>query len=310
MFDREHMVILDGGMGRELERMGAPFRQPEWSALALMDAPDMVRAAHESFIKAGADVIITNSYAVIPYHIGEERFAQQGAGLIKLSAQLAREAVKAAGKGTKVAGSIPPLFGSYLPDAFDPERAISLIKPFIEQQKDFVDVWLGETLGSIAEAKFVFDHLKPTGKPIWLSFNVAPASEGGAEVALRSGETIREAVRAFEACGGELDAILVNCSGPDQVTKAVYVIAEELESAGRDLSFGAYGNSFSCNKKDDGANEVITELRTDLTPELYLEYAQRWKGCGATIIGGCCGIGPEHIAVLSREMADGDRLSL
>ena len=297
------MIILDGGMGRELERMGAPFRQPEWSALALIEAPDMVRKAHERFIQAGAEVIITNSYAVIPYHIGEERFARQGVDLIKLSARLAREAVKTAGKGTKVAGSIPPLFGSYSPDAFDPRRAAALIKPFIEQQNDYVDLWIGETIGSIAEATFIFDHLKSTGKPVWLSLNVAPDNERISEVSLRSGETIKAAVRDLVPFGDALNAILVNCSGPEQVTKAVSVIAEELQAKGSDLSFGAYGNSFSCNKKDDGANQIITELRTDLTPELYLEYAQRWKRLGATIIGGCCGIGPEHISALSRDMA-------
>jgi S-methylmethionine-dependent homocysteine/selenocysteine methylase len=52
-----NIVILDGGMGRELARMGAPFRQPEWSALALMEAPHFVRQAHDAFIAAGSQVI-------------------------------------------------------------------------------------------------------------------------------------------------------------------------------------------------------------------------------------------------------------
>ncbi|MEK9760063.1 MAG: homocysteine S-methyltransferase family protein, partial [Candidatus Puniceispirillum sp.] len=60
------LVILDGGLGRQLEAMGAPFRQPEWSALALIEAPDFVRQAHDAFIAAGAEVISTNSYALVP----------------------------------------------------------------------------------------------------------------------------------------------------------------------------------------------------------------------------------------------------
>jgi len=48
------MLILDGGLGRQLAAMGAPFRQPEWSALALMEAPQYVRDAHDAFIIAGA----------------------------------------------------------------------------------------------------------------------------------------------------------------------------------------------------------------------------------------------------------------
>ena len=70
--------LLDGGMGRELKRSGAPFRQPEWSALALIESPEHVLQAHEAFIRAGARVVTTNSYAVVPFHLGQTRFAEQG----------------------------------------------------------------------------------------------------------------------------------------------------------------------------------------------------------------------------------------
>lgn len=73
------VTILDGGMGRELHRRGAPFRQPEWSALALMEAPEIVRETHLDFLRAGAQVITTNSYALVPFHIGQERFDAQAA---------------------------------------------------------------------------------------------------------------------------------------------------------------------------------------------------------------------------------------
>ena len=72
------ITILDGGTGRELMRMGAPFRQPEWSALALMEGPQFVTRVHQAFIEAGADAITTNSYAIVPFHIGAERFQQRG----------------------------------------------------------------------------------------------------------------------------------------------------------------------------------------------------------------------------------------
>ncbi|MDG1786263.1 MAG: homocysteine S-methyltransferase family protein, partial [Ilumatobacter sp.] len=73
-----HLTILDGGMGKELRRIGAPFRQPEWSALALMDAPEFVFQAHTNFIEAGAQTIITNNYAVVPYHLGDDVIADRG----------------------------------------------------------------------------------------------------------------------------------------------------------------------------------------------------------------------------------------
>ena len=74
-------IILDGGMGRELLRMGAPFRQPEWSALALIEAPEFVIRAHAAFAAAGAEVLTTSNYAVVPSCLGPSRFAAQGSSL-------------------------------------------------------------------------------------------------------------------------------------------------------------------------------------------------------------------------------------
>ena len=86
------VTLLDGGMGRELKRIGAPFRQPEWSALALIEAPDFVAQAHRAFIDAGADVITTNSYALVPFHLGEDRFVAQGEKLADRGCELHSDA--------------------------------------------------------------------------------------------------------------------------------------------------------------------------------------------------------------------------
>jgi len=120
------VTVLDGGMGRELLRVGAPFRQPEWSALALLEAPDRVLEAHHNFLRAGADVITANTYAVVPFHIGHERFAELGRELVELAARLARQAADETGRPVRVAGSIAPLFGSYEPEHFEPESAHEL----------------------------------------------------------------------------------------------------------------------------------------------------------------------------------------
>ncbi|MCY3351084.1 homocysteine S-methyltransferase, partial [Acinetobacter baumannii] len=114
------MKILDGGLGRELARRGAPFRQPEWSALALIEAPETVKEVHLDFINAGAEVITTNNYAVVPFHIGQERFETDGVRLIKVAIEQAKNAVKESGKNVKIAGCLPPLFGSYRADLFQP----------------------------------------------------------------------------------------------------------------------------------------------------------------------------------------------
>lgn len=84
------MKILDGGFGRELARRGAPFRQPEWSALALTEAPEIVKQVHLDFIDAGAEVITTNNYAVVPFHIGQERFDHEVRDLVQVAIDQAK----------------------------------------------------------------------------------------------------------------------------------------------------------------------------------------------------------------------------
>jgi homocysteine S-methyltransferase len=121
--DTKDLWVLDGGMGRELARRGAPFRQPEWSALALMEAPETVREVHQAYVASGARVITTNSYALVPFHIGDARFVAEGEGLAALAGQLAREVADEQPGSVQVAGSLPPLFGSYRADLFDSTRA-------------------------------------------------------------------------------------------------------------------------------------------------------------------------------------------
>ena len=87
------ITILDGGMGRELAKRGAPFRQPEWSALAMIEAPTS-SVMYNAFIQSGAGVITTNSYALVPFHIGDERFANQAQDLATSAGEMARAAVE------------------------------------------------------------------------------------------------------------------------------------------------------------------------------------------------------------------------
>ena len=134
------VTILDGGMGKHLERAGAPFRQPEWSALALIEDPAHVLEAHRAFIASGADVITVNSYAVVPFHLGEDRFVEQGSALTELAAKLARQAADESDRDIIVAGSLPPLFGSYEPEKFDPVKAPAMYRILVEAQAPFVDL--------------------------------------------------------------------------------------------------------------------------------------------------------------------------
>jgi len=293
------ITLLDGGMGRELDRMGAPFRQPEWSALALIEAPHFVLRAHRAFIEAGAEVITTNSYALVPFHIGEARFQAQAETLAGLAGRLAREAADAAPRPVKVAGSLPPLFGSYRSDPFDAARASELLAPLVAGLSPHVDIWLAETQSAVAEAEAARKALPRDDRPFWISFTLIDAEPDLARPRLRSGEAVDEAVRA--AVGLKVAAILFNCSHPEVMEGAVAATRRTLADLGATAALGVYANAFVDTHEDTAANEDLSGMRRELTPSRYLAFAKDWVAQGATLVGGCCGIGPEHIAALATE---------
>lgn len=298
--ETQALWVLDGGMGRELARRGAPFRQPEWSALALMEAPLTVREVHQAYVASGARVITTNSYALVPFHIGAERFAAEGEALAALAGQLAREVANEQSGSVQVAGSLPPLFGSYRADLFEADRVGELATPLIRALTPHVDIWLAETMSLIAEPLALKALLPQDGKPFWVSFTLEDEAPGS-EPALRSGERVADAVTALASAG--VDAILFNCCQPEVIEAALTVAGDSLQALGRgDIRLGAYANAFPPQPKEATANDGLDEIRADLGPLDYLGWAERWRAVGASLIGGCCGIGPEHIQALASRL--------
>jgi S-methylmethionine-dependent homocysteine/selenocysteine methylase len=284
------ITILDGGMGRELQRLGAPFRQPEWSALALIEGPEFVTQAHDSFALAGAQVISTNSYAVVPFHIGEALFKERGKELASLAGQLARDVADR--RRLRVAASLPPVLGSYRPDLFEAEAARSIFSVLIEGLSPFADIWLAETLSTLGEAELVGEMLADDDRPLWLSFSLN--DEGTAM--LRSGETIEAAVAVARKFGAK--AILFNCSAPEVMADAVQKTKAALD--GEVMDIGVYANGFAHSDEQVDANAGLRQIRADLNPPSYLDWAKKWVASGANMVGGCCGIGPEHIRALAK----------
>ncbi len=129
--------------------------------------------------------------------------------------------------------------------------------------------------------------VRPTTKPAWISFTLA-ASDGPPR--LRSGEPVPEAVAA--AAGQGAAAILFNCSPPEIMGAAIDAARAILGPAGPPI--GVYANAFPENAAN-AANETVIKLRDDISPTRYADWSLDWRRRGASIIGGCCGIGPEHI---------------
>ena len=290
------LMILDGGMGQELINRNASGQGVLWSAKALFDFPDAVQAIHEDYIRAGADIITTNSYSCIRNNFEPEGLVDRLGEMNRLAARLAHRARDNCGKPVLIAGSMGPQRGSYRPDlvgSFDETEA--LYREQAEFLAPHIDLFICETLSCIVEARAAVVAATSTGKPVCLSWSI----EDSGAANLRSGETIREAWQDIAGLG--LSAVLLNCSPPEAISS----VLPELVSM-TDLPVGAYANAFTPipEKWDFHGDASIPPSRTDVTPRTYADHAVNWLAAGAKIIGGCCEVGPKHIAQLNRRLRE------
>lgn len=295
----DKIEVLDGGMGRLLEALGAPFKLPEWSALSLIEAPEFVTQAHKLYAESGANILTTNTYGLVPHMLGQARFDSEAKKLASRAGALARE-VADSKKHIRVAGSLPPLFESYRPERYRPELAESILHPLITGLAPYVDLWIIETQSSIAESLNTFAQIRRYSElPIYISYTLKDESGRIAPAELRSGETVEAMVDSALSAG--VEAILFNCSQPevmsDAIQKTVNMISRSHQPAVR---VGVYANAFMPEPVSDTPYAGISLLRADMDPPNYLKWVQKWVADGSLIIGGCCGIGPEHIAEIRR----------
>lgn len=296
------LTLLDGGMGRELKRIGAPFSQPLWSAQALIESPDHVRQAHQGFIDSGAEIITVNSYACVPFHLGDSLYRSDGPRLAREAAVIAQAVAcqanravnpEAGSQPVQVAGSIPPAFGSYRPDLFKAEEARVIATELYQAQDPHVDLWLAETMASLEEFEVIQSVLKDAAKICYYSFTL---DDSAAEARLRSGQPVAHAAAAVCKAGGA--GIFFNCSVPEVMEQAINEARTVIAQQGNRVTIGVFANSFTPIGASHEANSGLQSVR-ELTPADYLAFAQRWHEAGAAVIGGCCGITPDHIRALS-----------
>ncbi len=295
------IIILDGGMGRELKRSGAPFDHPYWSAQALWQAPESVKLAHCRFIEAGAQIITVNSYACVPFHLGEKLYQAKGCELATLAAKIAGEAAaQYPDLNVEVAGSLPPPMGSYRPDLFDASAALTIYTDLLEAQMPYCDLFIVETLASLEEFNVAQTAAKATTKPVHYAFSLADSLTEGAR--LRSGQPVADAIMAV--CNdSQATGVAFNCSVPEVMLQALKEAQAIMKQHSRSLTLGVYANNFVPIPTDYSANSQSQPMR-ELSPAAYLEYVKQWAQAGAVLIGGCCGIGPEHIQALSHWKAE------
>jgi S-methylmethionine-dependent homocysteine/selenocysteine methylase len=284
------ITLLDGGMGQELLARTTDAPTSLWSAQVMMDHPALVRAVHDDYFAAGAEIATTNTYSVQHDRLQLDDKDHLFRELHELGCSLAAQARDAHGSG-RVAGSLGPMGWSYRPDLAPPaEQAAECYAEIARLQAPLVDLFLCETMSSVDQARGALMGAGVVGRPVWLSVSVL--DEDGTR--LRSGEPVTGLWPLLTEFN--VDALLVNCSPPEAVSSALPLLAD------KNVRLGAYANGFARISAGFGRSSTVKmlEAREDLGPEAYADFADRWIASGTEIIGGCCEVGPAHIAEVAR----------
>ena len=279
-------VLLDGGLGTLLEQRGHDLTSELWSARMLIEQPDTIRAAHREFFDAGAQIGISASYQV-SYEglsaIGIDRAATDR--LLTLSVRLVAAAKSDSGAQGWVAASVGP-YGAMLADGseYRGDYALTVAQlrawhaPRLRTLMDAgADVLAIETIPCLAEVEAVLGEVQGSGMPAWLAVTAAMGT-------LRSGESLAQAYAMADDVD-EIIAVGINCSDPLDVASAI--------AAARGVTskpIVVYPNS---GEQWDAKNR-----RWMGTPGFPASLVREWRDAGASLIGGCCRVGPAEITAL------------
>lgn len=311
---RDAITVFDGGMGhllkqKDLKLASLDGQQPDKfflsGAYANVEQPKIVEDLHLEFIQAGAEVITTNNFAATPWALRTLGKENDFDALLEAAGKVAQRAVARAGKPVQIAGCLPPLKDSYQTvDLGTAELMQPTYMHMATALEPFVDLFLCETLSSTAETMAAASVAGMSGKPFWVSWTL----EDSEHARLRSGESLQKAVGVVENLPG-LQAVLLNCCAPQAITAALPLLRELVPAH---VLVGASANGFKTSTSEwlgAGTTPGIAVADEDydsaevITPEAYARHAKQWKQLGASIFGGCCAVGPEHL----KQMTDAIR---
>lgn len=280
-------IVLDGAMGTELQRRGLDTSLPLWSAGALFKAPEVVLKVHQDYVRAGAEVLTTNSFRTHRRSLEKARLGEQARRLTTLSVELARTAASLGSGSVKVAGSIAPLEDCYRPDLSPSDFGREFHEIACHLAEGGCDLLLVETMNNGREAEAATRAAFETGLPVWVSLNPSNADPSR----LLSGESLADVAKRIESLGAE--AILVNCAPPEVIESALGILRQSVRAV-----VGAYSN----NGRPDEQNGW--RFDADLPVGDFVLHCRRLLRVGADIVGGCCGTRPEHIEALTCALRD------
>jgi 5-methyltetrahydrofolate--homocysteine methyltransferase len=299
---RRRVVIFDGAMGTSLQMahltaddFGGPALEGCNEALVLF-RPDVVANVHRSFLDVGVDVVETNAFGAFRVVLAEYGLEDRVQEINLAAARIARDAVDAAtgdGRPRWVAGNLGP--GTRFPtlgqisyaaarDGYE-EQAAALLA-------GGVDLLLVETVYDLLQAKAALNGCKramvAAGRRVPLQVQVTIELTGR----MLPGTEIGAALTALDPM--RPDVIGLNCAtGPAEMGEAIRYLAHHSR-----LPVSAQPNA--------GLPSVVNGvMHYDLTPEGLADHLERFVAeLGVTVIGGCCGTTPEHLAAVVERCRD------
>lgn len=286
---RRTEMLLDGGLSTALEELGSDLKTSLWSGELLKSSPNQIRLAHEAYESAGAKILISSSYQISYPGCNARGWTDAEVdNALQLSTQLARF------ENTKVAASIGP-YGAYLANGaeFCGNYGLSIdeLKDFHRKRLDVLmstnpDFLAIETIPELTEARAIIELIEERSDSIIIPYWVSFSCKDGCH--LNSGENFADAVKLVEEIAKNAIAVGVNCTNPAYITSL-------LSCAQCALPFIVYpnaGGTWNAETKElEGAVKGFTE-----------QQIQQWRERGASIIGGCCGIGPKEIAAIANSI--------
>jgi homocysteine S-methyltransferase len=287
LIDQGDPIISDGGMGTQLEKAGVAMHGKVWSGEAVLTDPDAVRRVHEDFIHAGAEVIITNTFAAARHMLEPGGLDEHVEAINTNAVRLAKQARDNADRHpVAVIGSICEWAFMIESDWNTPEAVGKSVR---EQARLLhaagVDALALEMCERVEFSIATVDAAMETGLPLWIGIS-ARRHPGADEIA-----TFDYADRSLDeliAALAKYPAMMMNIMHtpvPD-VSEALAVVRQHWDGP-----VGVYPESGFFSMPNWQFVDVIA-------PKALAEAAQEWVRDGVRMIGGCCGLGPEHIATL------------
>ncbi len=293
------VILLDGGTGQELLARSQADPTPLWSTRVMLDEPELVIDVHRAFLDAGADAITTNAYSATRCRLDGFGLEDEYERLQQLAVELAHEA-RGDRTDVTIAGCLSPYRWTYRPELAPPfDELWPTYAESAALQADGVDVFLCETMGSIDEARSAAVGAATTGKPVWIGWTIADDDSAR----LRSGEPVADAMTAAASWNAEgladIQAVMLNCSTPESISAAMPALATGT------IRFGGYANGFHqiADEYDTDSTTTLLGTRDEVNPLAYADTVESWIDAGARIVGGCCEIGPAHIAEIRRRLS-------